>query len=95
MIRVPGSAVVMLRVWHCTQDIWSKSTLPAWTAELIGPRGGTLVARMNCANASTSSPSSSGSATASKAATERPFELFSTANALNPFTRFVMPISLR
>jgi hypothetical protein len=53
------------------------------------PRGA-LVARMKRAKACTSAPSSSGSITVSKAATEVPLEVFSVG-----WSGLVMPISLR
>ena len=95
--------VVMVLVWQTLQAAWLKRVSPMVTARVMGPRGGTFVARMNWARASTLCPSFSGSAVGSHApvvpgghgGTTLPFELFSVAKFVKPLTRLVIPISLR
>src|SRR6185295_1930806 len=81
---VPTGAVVADGMWHRWQPIELKIVWPAVTSDVIGPRGGGLVARMKRAKNSTSGPKgfagvggSSGSGTSSNAATDTPFEVFS------------------
>src|SRR5437660_3958557 len=88
-MTVPGGAVVMLVTWHELQPIALNTLAPAFTAAVIGPRGGTFDERIKRANASMSF-TSSGSGTVSNAATDRPFEVFSVGNS-----RLVMPISFK
>ena len=40
-MTVPGGAVVMLVTWHELQPIALNTLAPAFTAAVIGPRGGT------------------------------------------------------
>src|SRR5919198_1933915 len=80
LIFAPGCAVVMEGVWQIAQPILLNNASPASTSAEIGPRGGALVERIKSANATTSSPSSSGSATGSypePKPTKRPLEVFS------------------
>src|SRR5687768_17121404 len=82
LITVPAGAVVMVTVWQCWQPIWLNRLRPATASGVAAravSRGGTLVARMKRAKASTSGPNgsaevgaSSGSGTVSNAATEAP-----------------------
>ncbi len=65
LIFVPGLAVRSVGVWHTGQPTFANSASPALTAALIAPRGGAFVERMKSANATTSTPSSSGSRTGS------------------------------
>src|SRR3954469_11930230 len=93
LIRLPSDEVTMLATWQTAQPISEKRFLPL-IASVVAARaasgGGALVARMNAAKASTSSPSSSGSGTASNAATERPLEVSSAG-----WNGLVIPISAR
>src|SRR4029453_9157625 len=67
LMEVPGAAVTNVRVWQTAQPTLVNSGSPAVAAAGIGFwRPGARVAAMKSANASTSSPSSSGSATGSK-----------------------------
>src|ERR1051325_2184155 len=67
LIKVPGAAVTKVRVWQTLQPTALKSESPRVAAAGIGFwRPGARVAAMKSANASTSPPSSSGSATGSK-----------------------------
>ena len=66
LIRVPGAAVRIDATWQPLQPAELNNVSPARTVELMAPRGGALLARMKLANATTSTPSSSGSGTGSK-----------------------------
>src|ERR1051326_8063889 len=93
LMFAPGRAVVIAEAWQVAQQIWVKSPSPARTSGVIGPRDGALVDRIKSANAITSSPSSSGSATGSNGEpnpTNRPLDVFSSGNS-----GVVIPISLR
>src|SRR6266498_2197471 len=93
LIFVPGRAVVMDGVWQTAQPTLLNNAPPATTSTEIGPLGGALVERIKSAKATTSTPSSSGSATGSYPEpypTKRPLEVFSSGNR-----GVVTPISLR
>src|SRR6185295_2379768 len=98
--EVPTGAVVIDVRWQCEQPIEMNRFEPAMASAVAASavsRGGALVARMKRAKNSTSGPNglagvgaSSGSGTASNAATELPIEVFSVGcNGL------VIPISFR
>src|SRR6185369_8055849 len=68
LIEVPGAAVVKVRVWQTLQPTELNNESPRVAAAGMGfCRPGARVAAMKSANANTSPPSSSGSATGSKA----------------------------
>jgi hypothetical protein len=68
LMAVPGAAVMNVRVWQTAQPTEVNNESPRWAAAGIGfCLPGALVAAMKSANANTSPPSSSGSATGSKA----------------------------
>ena len=93
LITLPGGEVTMLATWQTAQPMAPKRARPLMAsvvAASVASGGGALVARMNAAKASTSSPSSSGSGTASNAATERPLEVSSAG-----WNGLVIPISAR
>src|SRR5262245_46004758 len=91
LIEVPVGAVTSTGTWQVAQPVATKVAKPAMlSAGEIGPRAGTFVARMKSANCRTSFSLSSGSATASQDATERPSAVFSTGNKA-----LVTPISFR
>src|SRR5205085_7134 len=105
LIKVPAAAVVIVRTWQMEQPTWSKSCEPVMASEVLATalsRGGALDERMKAAKALMSSSGSSPqltlallaqgwlSETWSKAATERPSEVFSVR-----LKRLVMPCSLR
>ena len=81
----------MSGVWHVAQPISLKIRCPSLASTVAArrrSRGGAWVDRMNSANSSTSTPSSSGSGTVSNSATESPFDVFSSG-----CSGLVMPIS--
>ena len=99
LMTEPTGAVVIERTWQTEQLSVSKSAEPgsdASSGTSCLSRAGALVERMKRVNDSTSSPNpmsppvSSGSATVSKAATERPSEVFSVG-----WSGLVMPTSFR
>ena len=80
----------MVGMWHIAHPTCLKYPSPDVTVSLMGPRGGAFVERMKFANATTSTPSSSGSATVSYRRTSCPLEEFSSGKI-----GVVIPISLR
>src|SRR4030095_15982461 len=111
LMDVPGVAVVNVRVWQTEQPTEVNSESPRVAAAGIGfCLPGALVAAMKSANARTSPPSSSGSATGSKAdgnvtlitpsAVLAGFSLVPAAGSdellpLDPSNLLVMPISFK
>src|SRR5262245_13994755 len=56
LITVPAGAVVIDERWQTAHPTRLNRLCPAWTAGVIGPRGGTPVARRKRVKASTASP---------------------------------------
>src|SRR4029453_5680485 len=93
LIFAPGRAVVIDGVWQVSHPTLLNSASPPETSAVIVPLGGAFGERMKSAKATTSTPSSSGSATGSYPEpdpTKRPLDVFSSGNR-----GVVIPISLR
>ena len=87
----------MVRTWQIAHPMAVNKLLPAWASAVAastGSRGGALVALMKLANAATSVPSFSGSATPSLTATPLTTVLPLDVLSLG-CSGLVMPISLR